>query len=145
WIAGIIVSFFMRDTGWRLASFFLIVLALWLIKYDVARRTISAFAWTRYSAVCLLSGYGWLILAGLFGLGYGMSFAGFLYDAQLHIIFVGFVFSMIFAHSSVIIPALSDKAIPYHPYFYVPLALLHGFLMVRVIGDIAGLEIVRSI
>jgi hypothetical protein len=145
WIVGVIITSFFRHAGWIIASVFLIAQALWLIKYDVARRTIRAFAWTRYSAVCLLTGYGWLILAGLFGLRYGLPRAGFLYDAQLHMIFVGFVFSMIFAHSSVIIPSLSGKSIPYHPFFYAPLVLLHGFLLVRVIGDITGFSFIRMI
>jgi hypothetical protein len=29
-------------------------------------------------------------------------------------------------------------AVPYHPTFYVPLALLHGSLLVRLAGDAAG-------
>ncbi len=145
WIAGIIITYFHRYAGWIIASAALIVQAVWLFKYDVARRTIRAEGWTRYSAICLLTGYVWLILAGIFGLGYGLPKAGFLYDAQLHMIFLGFVFSMIFAHSSVIIPSLSGKLVPYSSYFYVPLIFLHGFLLIRVIGDIAVLPMVRGI
>jgi hypothetical protein len=145
WIAGVIITYFHRYIGWAIACIMLIIQALWLFKCDVARRTIKADGWTRYSAICLLTGYGWLILAGLFGLGYGFPRAGFLYDAQLHMIFLGFVFSMIFAHLSVIIPSLSGKMIPYRPIFYIPLIFLHGFLLVRVIGDIAGFPFVRLI
>jgi hypothetical protein len=145
WMAGAAITYFYHYSGWALASAALIIQALWLFRFDVARRTIKMSEWTRYSAICLLTGYGWLVAAGGFGLWFGLPRAGFLYDAQLHMIFLGFVFSMIFAHSSVIIPSLSGKMIPYSSYFYGPLILLHGFLLVRVIGDIAGLPVIRGI
>lgn len=145
WILSLIVTHFDRAIGWSMASMLLIGIAGWLIKYDVARRTIKSIEWTRYSAICLLTGYGWLILAGLFGLWYGFPTAGPLYDGLLHMIFVGFVFSMIFAHASVIIPSLSGRMVPWHGYFYLPLILLHGFLAVRVWGDLVLSPQVRTI
>src|SRR6056297_1384399 len=89
WILALIVTHFDRVIGWSTASLLLIGIAGWLIQYDVARRTIKSVEWTRYSAICLLTGYGWLILAGLFGLWYGFPTAGPLYDGLLHMIFVG--------------------------------------------------------
>jgi len=145
WIIALIVTHVDRAIGWSIASLLLIGVAGWLIQYDVARRTIKSVEWTRYSAICLLTGYGWLILAGLFGLWYGFPTAGPLYDGLLHMIFVGFVFSMIFAHASVIIPSLSGKMVPWHGYFYLPLILLHGFLAVRVLGDLVLSPFVRTI
>ena len=47
-------------------------------------------------------GYGWLIICGLF-MAYG-AYGGLLYDAALHSFFLGFVFSMIFAHAPIIFP-----------------------------------------
>ncbi|MEX0770472.1 MAG: hypothetical protein WD035_07060 [Balneolaceae bacterium] len=145
WVGALAFTHLDRTIGWFLASILLIGVAGWLIKYDVARRTIKSVEWTRYSAVCLLTGYGWLILSGLFGLWYGFPAGGPLYDALLHMLFVGFVFSMIFAHASVIIPALSGKLVPWHPYFYLPLVLLHGFLLIRVIGDLGWIPLIREI
>ncbi len=145
WIAAIAFTHINRPIGWAIASVSLIAQAGWLFKYDVARRTIKSVDWTRYSAISLLTGYGWLVLAGLFSLWQGFPTAGPMYDALLHMIFVGFVFSMIFAHASVIIPSLSGKLVPYHQYFYLPLLLLHGFLLIRVIGDVAWLPAIRSI
>lgn len=145
WMGALAATHLDRTLGWTLASLLLIGVAGWLIKYDVARRTIRSVSWTRYSAICLLTGYGWLVLAGLFGLWYGFPTAGPLYDALLHMIFVGFVFSMIFAHASVIIPSLSGKLVPWHASFYLPLILLHGFLLVRVIGDLAWWPAVRKV
>lgn len=145
WIASLAFTHVDRTIGWNMASFLLIGISGWLITYDIARRTIKSVDWTRYSAICLLSGYGWLILTGIFGLWHGFPTAGPLYDGILHMIFVGFVFSMIFAHASVIIPSLSGKLIPYHSYFYLPLILLHGFLFVRIIGDLMLWPLVRMI
>lgn len=145
WIVGVAATYFDRHVGWSIASIMLIGVAGWLIQYDVARRTIKSVEWTRYSAICLLAGYGWLVLSGLFGLWYGFPTAGPLYDGLLHMIFVGFVFSMIFAHASVIIPSLSGKIVPWNSYFYLPLVLLHLFLGVRVMGDLLFLPLVRTI
>ncbi|WP_372635562.1 hypothetical protein [Fodinibius sp.] len=144
WIAATAFSHINRPIGWAGASVSLIAQAGWLFKYDVARRTIRSVEWTRYSAISLLTGYGWLVLAGLFSLWQGFPTAGPMYDALLHMIFVGFVFSMIFAHASVIIPSLSGKLVPYHPYFYGPLLLLHGFLLIRVVGDLFWLPAIRK-
>jgi hypothetical protein len=144
WIVAVAFTYIDRYAGWAVASAALILLAAWLFKYDVARRTVRSVEWTRYSAVCLLCGYGWLTLAGAFGLWYGFPAAGPMYDALLHMIFVGFVFSMIFAHAAVIIPSLSGRFIRYHRYFYLPLILLHGFLMLRVIGDIVWIPRLRK-
>src|SRR5690625_7250829 len=74
-----------------------------------------------------------ILIGGGLGLVYGLPIAGPLYDAILHIFFVGFVFSMIFAHAAVIIPSLTGKMVPYSNYFYLPLILLHLFLFVRVL------------
>lgn len=145
WIAATAFTHLNRPAGWAIASVVLIAQSAWLFKYDVARRTISSVEWTRYSAISLLTGYGWLVLAGFFSLWQGFPTAGPMYDALLHMIFIGFVFSMIFAHASVIIPSLSGKLIPYHPYFYAPLLLLHGCLLIRIAGDLFWLPVIRRI
>lgn len=144
WCATLALLHFNRDLGWRISSLLLIGQAAWLFRYDIARRTIKSKGWTRFSAISLLSGYGWLVLAGLGGLWYGLPAAGPLYDGLLHMIFVGFVFSMIFAHASVIVPSLSGKLIPYHKYFYLPLILLHAFLLLRITGDAFLMPIIRK-
>ncbi|MCD4521467.1 beta-N-acetylhexosaminidase [Burkholderia pseudomallei] len=45
-----------------------LLLAAWLVRYDVARRTVRQRGLTRFIAVCLLSGYGWLAVSGALGL-----------------------------------------------------------------------------
>ncbi len=144
WVVGTVLLHFSRIHGWHLVMAGTLATALWLIKYDIARKTIKSVQWTKYSAWCLLSGYGWLIATGITGFITGLPTAGPIYDALLHMVFVGFVFSMIFAHASVIIPSLSGKIIPWNQYFYLPFFLLHGSLLIRVLGDFMGSYSVRS-
>lgn len=104
----------------------LALLALWLLAFDLARVTVRQRGLPRYIAACLLSGYAWLAFGGV------LLAAAVAYDAALHAIFVGFVFSMVFGHAPVILPAVLRVKLPYHPALYAPLALLHASLAVRV-------------
>jgi hypothetical protein len=81
--------------------------------------------------VCLLAGYFWLALGG------ALAALGVARDAALHAVFVGFVFSMVFGHAPIILPAVLRTAFPYHPVLYAPLALLHASLALRVAGAVA--------
>lgn len=110
----------------RLMGVVLSLLALWLFAFDLARVTVRQNGLPRYVAVCLLSGYVWLALGGV------LLAAEAAYDAALHAIFVGFVFSMVFGHAPVILPAVLRVSFPYHPVLYLPLALLHASLAIRV-------------
>lgn len=136
-LAGLLLSLFTFDAGVRLAGLGLVALGLWLLRFDIARRTIRQKGLTRYIAACLLPGYVWLIFSGLLWLIYGGQYvAGPIYDALLHTIFLGFVFSMIFGHAPIIVPAVLGVQVPYTPLFYVHLALLHLSLVMRVAGDL---------
>ncbi len=122
----------------------LLALSLWLLRQDIARRTVKDSGLTRFIAVCLLSGYVWLALAGGVILAAGLAPGSLSYDAALHALMLGFVFSMVFGHAPVIFPAVLRVAVPYHPVFYAPLALLHLSLIVRLAGDAAALHEWRS-
>ena len=113
----------------------LLALALWLLRQDIARRTVKDKGLTRFIAVCLLSGYAWLAIGGAIMLAAGLAPGSLAYDAALHAIMLGFVFSMVFGHAPIIFPAVLRVAVPYHPLFYAPLALLHLSLMLRLAGD----------
>lgn len=135
-VLSAIVSLFNLGFGWHIFAIVLIFTAIWLVINDIARFTFKNPGWNGYSGTCLLTGYGWLVLGGITLLLFDFKIAGPHYDTFLHVLFVGFVFSMIFAHASVIIPALSGKIIPYHNYFYLPLLLLHLGLIIRLTGNL---------
>ena len=61
----------------------------------------------------------------------------------LHSVLLGFVFSMIFGHAPIILPAVARLPVPYHPRFYAHFILLHASLILRVVGDLAGSPVAR--
>jgi hypothetical protein len=131
---GLVLALVLPDVGTRLAGLGIVALAAWLVSHDLARRTVRMGGVTRYIALCLLIGYGWLLVGGATWVSIGASTAGLGYDAMLHTIFLGFVMSMVFGHAPVTIPAVLRVPLPYRPRFYAHLALLHAGLVVRVIG-----------
>lgn len=139
-LGGAIVATVSPMTGIALPAAASALLALWLMWFDIARKTIRRKALTRYIAVCLLSGYVWLLAGGLTGLLFTPLLPGSSYDAFLHAILLGFVFSMIFGHVPVIFPAVTGFKIPYHTFFYLPLAVLHLSLLIRISGDLLQLS-----
>lgn len=126
-IIGALLAIKIFGIGVRIASIGMIVLALWLLRNDIARRTIHKSGLSRFMAVSLLLGYIWLVKSGILGLLFEGTTAGFYYDAILHSIFVGFVFSMIFPHAPIIFPTVMGlpKLLPFQSWFYVHLTLLH--------------------
>lgn len=112
----------------------LLALTATLLRHDVARRTVRSTGLTRYMAVCLLAAYGWAIVGGGIWALVGPVTEGPGYDAVIHAFFLGYTMSMIMAHAPVILPAVIGRPLPYAPVLYLPVALLHLSLAVRVIG-----------
>jgi hypothetical protein len=131
-LLGCAVSMLSHVWGGVLYGLSLTGLAIWLLGFDIARRTVGARGLSRYMAVCLLSGYAWL---GVAGLAWAATAAGApLRDAALHALGLGFVLSMMLGHAPVILPALARLKLSFGWPFYLPLALLHGSLLVRLVG-----------
>jgi len=132
----------LADGGLRIFGAALLALSLWLLRQDVARRTVRQQGLTRFIAVCLLSGYVWLFVGGaLFLLQPAMPL---LNDAMLHAVFVGFVLAMVFGHAPIIFPAIVRVNLPYRPRFYLPLIVLDASLLLRVGGDLVGSNALRA-
>lgn len=144
-IAALLAGALPGAGGMRLLAAALLALALWFVRQDVARRTIRQQGLTRFIAACLLSGYAWLLAAALIGLCSPQLTPGSTYDAFLHAILLGFVFSMIFGHAPIILPAVARIRMPYHLTFYVPLLALHVSLAARIAGDLLRIPHCRSI
>ena len=137
-LAGLVILLGLPETGMPIAGLAMIALAAWLFLFDVARKTIRLPGSPRYTAVCLLFGYFWLGISGYLLMRSGPQTAGMVYDAYLHAIFLGFVFSMIFAHAPIIFPSVLGYAAAFHPGFYVFLALLQVTLATRIGADLVG-------
>ncbi|WP_405216046.1 hypothetical protein [Agrococcus sp. Ld7] len=138
--AALVVSLIHADAGAVLLGALLALLTGWLVRHDVARRTISARGVTRFMAACMLAGYAWLaVAAGILLFGHPTGQAA--YDAVLHAVFLGFTISMIMAHATTILPAVLRISLPYRALMWVPMLLLHAGLALRIaFGDALGGE-----
>jgi hypothetical protein len=144
-VVGALLTVADLRVGVRVQGFGLAALALWLARYDVAWRTIRSSGQARYIAACLLSGFGWLVAAGVLYALWPKEFAaGLRYDAMLHAFFLGFVMAMVFGHALIILPGVLGVRVPYRRGFYAQLLLLQAGLVVRVIGDLAGQASLRE-
>lgn len=128
----------------RVAGAAMAGLGLWQLRFDIARRTVRQRGLPRFAALGVLTGAGWLLVAGGIFAALPIPPAGPLYDAPLHSVFVGYVLSMVFAHAPIILPAVARLAVPFTPVLYVPLAVLHAGLVVRVGGDLAAVPLLRQ-
>ena len=136
-VAGASVTIFSARTGGVLYGLSLLLLALWLGVFDIARRTVAAPGLPRYMAVCLLGGYAWLALAGIAWVATALGWP--LRDAALHALGLGFIVSMIMGHAPVILPAIARIKLPFSRLFYLPLLALHLSLVVRLFAGLHDL------
>lgn len=151
-LAGVVATGVTFDVGMRVSGLGLVALAIWLLRHDMARHAVKKIGLHRFVALSLLAGYVWLAVGGLLTLIFGGVAAGSHhdaalhalhehgvqdgYDATLHAIFVGFVFSMIIGHAPIIFPSVLGIALPFRSAFYSHLILLHLSLILRVAGDL---------
>lgn len=142
-VAGTVAALLWPPVGYPLLGVALLAAVGWLGRFDIARHTVRATGLTRYIAVCLLAGYGWLLVPALVWLllgRVGPGDAGRGYDAVVHAVMLGFVLSMIMGHAPVIMPAVVRRPLPYIPALYCPVILLHLSLALRLaVGDARGL------
>ncbi|MDR3497054.1 MAG: hypothetical protein P4L82_20855 [Ancalomicrobiaceae bacterium] len=123
----------------------LIAAALWFLLRDVAVVTIRQRGLARFSAVCLMTGYGWLIVAGSSLIALPPGEAMFGHDMAVHAIGLGFVLSMVMAHAPIILPAIVGLKVRYQPALYGPVLVLQAGVAARMSGDILESDLVRQV
>ncbi|MGZ5651802.1 MAG: hypothetical protein ACXWG8_15865 [Usitatibacter sp.] len=135
-VAGAAASSLDPAAGARAFGLALVALAAWLFTFDIARRTAMTGGFSRYAAIALLGGYGWLAVAGLAWAV--MPYKGLvLRDAAIHALGLGFVFSMILAHAPLVVLVVARMRMHFVPFFYVPLAMPHLSLLLRLAAGAA--------
>lgn len=122
--------------GSELFGMSLLALVVWLLTYDIARRTVHASGLPRFTAVNLLLGMGWLAVAGVTWLVRGPITDGPGYDIVIHAIGLGFTMSMVLAHAPIILPAVLLRPLPYRPVLYGATIALQAALIIRFAGDL---------
>lgn len=135
-IAGLIVTRIDQQNGEQVAGVGMILLVAWLARYDIARRAIFRPEPTRFIGLSLLAGYVWLAIGGFIWVLAPQLDSPWVYDATLHPILLGFVFSMVFGHALIILPGTLRLHIDFHRRFYAHLALLHASVALRFWGDL---------
>ncbi len=139
---AVIASAFAPELGQMALGGGALVLAVWLVRHDIARRTARLPALAGFIGRSLLAGYFWLavggVLVGALSSGLAGAQAAWLRDAWLHAFVLGFVMSMVFAHAPVIFPAVMRVRMPWHWSFYLPALLLHASLALRIAGDVGA-------
>jgi hypothetical protein len=137
-LVGLACSVFDSTTAIRISGFGFLGLAIWLLRYDLAWQSAQQSGLPRFMAISLIAGYLWLAAGGILWMAFALFFsAGPRYDAMLHAIFLGFVFSMIFAHAPIILPTITGLALPFQNTFYLHAGLLHLSLLLRIAGDLS--------
>ncbi len=133
---GILISLFEYRLGIMINGAGMIALAAWMLSYDMARKTVKVPGLSSFIAQSLLVGYVWLGIGGAIAIFSKGETAGMYYDAELHSVLVGFVFSMIFGHAPIIFPAILRVKMLFSKRFYIHLYLLHASLALRVLADL---------
>lgn len=138
-VLGVSAAVVIPEAGTRLAGVAMVAMAAWLARNDLARRTVRLEGVTRYIALCLLTGYAWLAVAGIAWAVTGTAPVP-AYDIRLHALFLGFIFAMVLGHAPVIVPAVLRVPLPYRPWNYAVLVLLEAGLLIRIVGgDVLGI------
>lgn len=141
-IVGMFIKFHLY--GKYISSLSLVLTAGWLLKFDIATKNIQKDGMFKYIGTLLLTSYVWLIITG--GIFLIESNSMLVYEAGLHSFFLGFVFSMIFAHAPIILPGIIGKNVKvFRAILYLWFYILQGSLLVRIVGDLAGSYEIRQI
>jgi hypothetical protein len=136
-LIGLAYSLVDFPTAIRISGLGFFGLAVWLLRYDLAWQSAQQSGLPRFMAISLITGYFWLAAGGILWMVFAQFFsAGPRYDAMLHAIFLGFVFSMIFAHAPIILLTITGLALPFQNIFYLHAGLLHLSLLLRIAGDL---------
>lgn len=134
------VSVLHRGFGGALA-----LVGLWQLRFDLARRMLGKRGLPRFVAACVLSAAWWLVVGGSLVLTFALQLAGPRYDAVLHCVFIGYALSMVFGHAPIILPVVGGFRVSFSRSFYLPVCLLHGGLLLRVVGGLGGSAWLRQV
>jgi hypothetical protein len=132
-VVGVLFSF--HGAGNVICGLALIGTSLWLLRNDLIGINLKKKNMPKYVAISLLTGYVALLLTGIFF--FVLSDQWLNYDIIVHSFFIGFVFSMIFAHGPMILPGIMGISVtPFNKILYVWLSLLQVSWIVRIFADV---------
>ncbi|MFZ6051206.1 hypothetical protein [Halocola ammonii] len=116
----LLISFLLpfHSIGRSVNAFAILLLTVWFLRHDIARKSVRKPGIFRYTGLSMMVAYGWLVvhcIILMFKSGHS-----FFYDLYLHTFFLGFAFSMIWAHAPSILPAVLKLRVKlFHPVLWV--------------------------
>jgi hypothetical protein len=133
-LVGVLFSF--HGTGSLICGLALIAISIWLMRNDMITINIKKIGMPKFVAISLCTGYMALLLTGIFF--FSLSEQWLTYDAIVHSFFLGFVFSMIFAHGPMILPGIMGISVtPFTKTLYLWLGLLQLSWLMRIFADVS--------
>jgi hypothetical protein len=142
---GTVVAPVWREVGLVLGGVGLAGQVAWMLRYDIARRTVRRPGLPRFAATCMLTGYVWLAISAALWIAMGLGARGaLLHDALVHALFLGFALSMVMGHAPIIVPAVLRVPLVFRPVAWLPLVLLQLSVAARVVADLVGSYAVRE-
>lgn len=127
---GLIIPF--HTWGNELLGVGILLIAIWLWVFDIAKVLAKKTGQFRYLGFGLKAGYLWLGMQGI--ILFALENHPLFYDLILHTFFLGFTFSMIWAHAPIIFPTIFGiRETPYHPILWVTWTLFQVSLLGRII------------
>jgi hypothetical protein len=125
YVCGLLLSF--HGAGVFISAASLVGVAIWLLRFDIIGISMRKDGLPRFVAMALTCGYVSLLGTGVLMLS--LDNEPLAYDAVVHSFFIGFIFSMIFAHGPIILPGVVGITVkPYHKILYL--------WLIRICGDI---------
>ncbi|SMD45977.1 hypothetical protein SAMN00777080_4650 [Aquiflexum balticum DSM 16537] len=141
-ILGIWLPF--HGSGSFLMGLSVLLVSVWLLYFDMAKIASKKSGQFKYIGIGLRVGYLWLFLNGVilvFSIHHPLY-----YDLFLHTFFLGFTFSMIWAHAPIILPmVLNIKEKPYHPILWFGWSIFQLSLVGRIASSILKAPDLRSV
>ncbi|RIW17212.1 hypothetical protein D0X99_05530 [Algoriphagus lacus] len=117
--------------GNELLGVAVLMISAWLLVFDMAKVASKKKGQFRYTGIGLRIGYLWMGIQGLILLL--MESHPLFYDLVLHTFFLGFTFSMIWAHAPIIFPTFFGiRQSPYHNMLWWPWASFQLTLLGRI-------------
>jgi hypothetical protein len=140
-ILGIWLPF--HGLGSYLMGSSVLLVAVWLLYLDMAKIASKKQDQFKYIGVGLRVGYLWLFLNGVILIFY--THHPLYYDLFLHTFFLGFTFSMIWAHAPIILTmVLNIKEKLYHPILWLGWSIFQLSLIGRIVGSMMKTPDFRS-
>lgn len=132
-ILGIWLPF--HGSGRYLMGLSVLLVSVWLFAFDMAKIASRKPGQFKYIGVGLRVGYLWLFFNGALLIFY--SHHPLFYDLFLHTFFLGFTFSMIWAHAPIILPMVMNmKQKPFHPILWLGWSVFQLSLIGRIASSI---------